>query len=99
MPGSILDKLQDGGKGIQVTTLAFKKVAAQMRAEAEAYEESLRAELAKEAYARRMDLEKEVDVLRQENNALARDNKNLHTRLGRATARGALAESGEGTAR
>lgn len=99
VPDNILKVLQEhkGGQGVQATTLAFKKAAAVHRAKREMYEEALAGELAEEAYARRLDLEKELEVLRRENNQLARDNKTLNTKLGRATAAGALAESGEGT--
>jgi predicted RNase H-like nuclease (RuvC/YqgF family) len=98
-PEAILKKLQDGGNKIQVTTMAFKKVAAQERARAEMFEESLRAELAEAAYARQLDLGKEVSVLKQEISAIERENKQLHAKLNRATASRAMVESGEGTSR
>lgn len=90
-PDAIMRKLQDGGSRITATTMAFKKTAAQFRAEAEMYEEALRAEVSKEAFTRRLDLEKTVEVLQQEVVKLERDNKKLHTQLGQATAARALA--------
>ena len=96
-PDSILRKLQDNGGRISTTTLAFKKVAAQMRAEAEMYEEALRAEQAKEAFAKRLDVEKQVLVQQEELAKMEREIKRLNSQLNRATASRALAESSEGT--
>lgn len=90
-PDAILQKLQDGGSRITATTMAFKKTAAQFRAEAEMYEEALRADVAKESFTRRLDLEKTLEVLQQEVTRLERDNKKLHTQLGQATAARAAA--------
>jgi hypothetical protein len=95
-PDSILRRIQEG-KGVTTTTMAFKKVAAQMRAEAEMYEETLRADRAKREFAKELDLTKTVVVQQEELAKMEKEIKRLNTRLGQATATRALAEPSEGT--